>query len=71
MAAKLDSANEAVIAALESCTQEQLGKKCEGEGWTPTVAAHHVATSHEGICGLAMLHRQRPAASGRSPCTWR
>jgi hypothetical protein len=55
LAAKLDSANQAVIAALESCTQEQLGKTTEGEGWTPAVAGHHVATSHEGICGLAMM----------------
>jgi hypothetical protein len=55
LAAKLESANEAVIAALESCSEEQLGKTCEGEGWPVTVAAHHVATSHKGIAGLVML----------------
>ena len=55
LAAKLESANEAVIAALESCTQEQLGKQCEGEGWSPTVTAHHIATSHAGIGGLASM----------------
>jgi hypothetical protein len=55
LAAKLDSANAAVIAALESCSTEQLGKTCEGEGWPVTVAAHHIAVSHTGIAGLVQL----------------
>ena len=55
LAAKLESANAAVIAAFESCSDEQLGKTCESEGWPVTVAAHHVAMSHASIAGLAQL----------------
>ena len=55
LAAKLESANAAVIAALESCSDEQLKQTCAGEGWPVTVAAHHVATSHTGIGGLVQL----------------
>jgi len=53
LASKLESANAAVIAALESCTDEQLAKKCE-EGWSPACTGHHVALSHGGIGGLAI-----------------
>ena len=55
LAAKLESANAAVIAALERCSDEQLKRTCEGEGWPVTVAAHHVAVSHTGIAGLVKL----------------
>jgi hypothetical protein len=55
LASKLESANAAVIAAVERCSNEQLGKTCEGEGWPVTVAAHHVATTHASVAGLVQL----------------
>lgn len=55
LATAFENANNAVIAALESCSEEQLAQHCAGEGWPVTVAAHHVAVSHPSVLGLALL----------------
>jgi hypothetical protein len=55
LAADFESANNAVIAAVEGCSNDQWQAICKEEGWSVAVAAHHVAASHAGIMGLAQL----------------
>lgn len=55
LAAAFESANNAVIAAIEGCSNDQWQATCKSEGWSVAVAAHHVAASHTGIMGLAQL----------------
>jgi uncharacterized damage-inducible protein DinB len=55
LADRFEKANNAVIAAVERCSDEQWKKTCSEEGWSVAVTAHHVGVSHEGIAGLVNL----------------
>lgn len=54
-AAAFEQANDAVIAAVEGCSEEQVRTICEGEGWSVAVAAHHLATGHEALAGFVQM----------------
>jgi hypothetical protein len=54
LAAAFERANETVIAAIESCSDEQLRTSCDGEGWPVVVTAHHIALSYQPIAGLVV-----------------
>ncbi len=43
LAAHLDAINERVVAAVESCTDEQWRRPTAAEGWPVGVVAHHIA----------------------------
>jgi uncharacterized damage-inducible protein DinB len=57
LADRFEQANEAVIAAVERCSDTDWTATCDGEHWSVGVTAHHVATSYAGfqsiIQGLA------------------
>ena len=55
LAARLDSANAAVIAAVENCSPEEWNHLTPGEGWPVGVTARHIAISHLPIMGLVEL----------------
>ena len=55
LAAKLESANAAVIAAVESSSEEDWQRVTSSEEWTVGVTAHHIAVSHLPIMGLVEL----------------
>jgi hypothetical protein len=55
LASAFESANNAVIAAVEGCSADQWKATCQEEGWPVAVAAHHVAATHESIMGLVQL----------------
>ena len=54
LAAAFERANDAVIAAVERCSDEQLRAVCDGEGWPVVVTAHHLALSYQTIAGMAV-----------------
>ncbi len=60
LAATFEQANDAVISAVEGCTEDQLRNVCNGEGWSVAVAAHHIATAHASFAELL-----RQVANGR------
>jgi uncharacterized damage-inducible protein DinB len=47
LAQRLEQANGELIAAVERCSGEQWRARCEREGWSVNVTAHHVAVTHE------------------------
>jgi uncharacterized damage-inducible protein DinB len=53
LATTFERANDDVIAAVESCSDDQLRMTCEGEGWSVVVTAHHLALSYQAIAGMA------------------
>lgn len=55
LASAFEQANDAVIAALEGCSEDQVRTICEGEGWSVAVAAHHLATGHESLAGFVKM----------------
>lgn len=55
LATAFEQANNAVIEALEGCTDEQARAICDSEGWSVAVAAHHLAAGHEALAGFAQL----------------
>jgi hypothetical protein len=55
LAAKLESANAAVIAAVESSSDDEWRAICPAEGWSVGVAARHIAVSHLPIMGLVEI----------------
>jgi uncharacterized damage-inducible protein DinB len=52
LARRFEQVNDAMIATVESCSDEQWRKTCLGEQWSVGVTAHHVATAHGGIAGF-------------------
>ncbi len=52
LAERFEQVNNALIAAVERCSDEQWRKICSSEGWSVGVTAHHAGTSHEGIAGF-------------------
>src|SRR4051812_46344445 len=55
LASAFESANNAVIAAVEGCTPDQWKSTCQEEGWPVAVAAHHVAVTHPSVMGLVQI----------------
>ena len=55
LATAFEHANDALIAVIEGCTDDQVQKVCEAVGWSVAVAAHHVAASHASLGGLVHL----------------
>lgn len=55
LATTFEQANDALIAAVEGCTDEQVRQICDAEGWSIAVAGHHVAASYGSLGGLAQL----------------
>src|SRR5262249_31189539 len=54
LVACFEQANDALIAAVESCSDAEWRATCPAEGWTVGVAAHHVALSYPPISGLVL-----------------
>jgi uncharacterized damage-inducible protein DinB len=52
LADRFEQANEAVIAAVERCSDTDWATTCDGEHWSVGVTAHHVATSYAGFQGI-------------------
>ncbi|MEZ4726854.1 MAG: DinB family protein [Caldilineaceae bacterium] len=52
---RFEAANKAMINYVESCSEEELNKITDSEGWPVRVAANHIAVSHEPVVGLAQL----------------
>jgi len=52
LAASFERANDALIAVIEGCSEQQLRAECAGEGWPVVVTAHHVALAYPAIAGL-------------------
>jgi hypothetical protein len=55
LASKLESANAAVIDAVESSSEEDWKRLTPSEGWSVGVTARHIAISHLPIMGLVEL----------------
>jgi uncharacterized damage-inducible protein DinB len=53
LAARFEAANNALIDTVQQCSDDQWKKTCSGEGWSVGVTAHHVASSHGPVAGLA------------------
>jgi uncharacterized damage-inducible protein DinB len=53
LAHQLEQANHALIATIEGLTDAQWHAKTPGDGRSVGVVAHHVATSHKTVAGLA------------------
>lgn len=51
-AAQFEAINDAVIAAITGCTDEQWRQPCASEGWSVGVVAHHIAVVHRAFTGL-------------------
>jgi uncharacterized damage-inducible protein DinB len=52
LTASFERANDALIDAIEGCSEQQLRAECAGEGWPVVVTAHHVALAYPAIAGL-------------------
>jgi uncharacterized damage-inducible protein DinB len=52
LAKRFEQANEHVIGAVESCSDEQWRRTCAGEQWSVGVTAHHIGTSYVPIAGI-------------------
>jgi hypothetical protein len=52
LAKRFEQTNDEVIAAVQSCSDEQWRKTCSGEQWSVGVTAHHIGTSHVPIAEL-------------------
>lgn len=44
-------ANAELVAFIQTCSDEEWGRTCEGEGWPVNVVAHHIAWGHEVSAG--------------------
>jgi hypothetical protein len=55
LAEQFENANNALIATIEGCTDEQVRQVCEGEGWSVAVAAHHIAATHTALGQLVQM----------------
>ena len=53
LAHQLEQANHALIATIEGLSDAQWHAKTPGDGRSVGVVAHHVATSHKTVAGLA------------------
>ena len=55
-AKQLEEANAALIAEVEKCPEEKWSAaRTKPEGWPACVVAHHIASSHGSVSGLAMM----------------
>lgn len=52
---RFNAANAQMISYIEGCSEADLDRVTEGEGWSVRVAAHHIAASHEPVAGLVQL----------------
>lgn len=52
---RFNTANAELISYIEGCSEADLDRVTEGEGWSVRVAAHHIAASHEPVAGLVQL----------------
>jgi hypothetical protein len=52
LAKRFEQTNEQVIAAVQSCSDEQWRNTCSGEQWSVGVTAHHIGTAYGPIAGL-------------------
>ena len=52
LATQLESANNALIAAVEAMPDSQWQAACPDDGRSAGVVAHHVASSHQSIAGM-------------------
>src|SRR4051812_40097971 len=52
LAASFERANDAVIAAIEGCSESQLRAACDGETWPVVVTAHHVAVTYPAFADM-------------------
>ena len=55
LAEQFEGANNALIATIEGCTDEQFRKVCDGENWSVAVAAHHIAMTHTALAQLVQM----------------
>lgn len=55
LATQLETANAAVIAAVEGCSDEQWKRITESEQWPVGVTARHVAINHLPLAGFVEL----------------
>jgi uncharacterized damage-inducible protein DinB len=55
LATAFENANNALIAAVEACTDEQWRQTTSAEGWSVGVTAHHVASSQQPIAGFVQM----------------
>jgi hypothetical protein len=52
LAKRFEQTNDEVIAAVQSCSDEQWRRTCSGEQWSVGVTAHHIASSHQPVAEL-------------------
>ena len=52
LARRFEQTNQEVIAAVQSCSDEQWRKTCSGEQWSVGVVAHHIGSSHVPVAEL-------------------
>lgn len=52
LAKQFEALNAGLIGAVEACSDAAWNSTSEAEGWTAAALAHHIAVSHEGICGM-------------------
>jgi hypothetical protein len=55
LAERFTSFNNAMIAFVESCSDDDWRKVCEGEEWSVAVVARHVAAAHYSVLDLAKM----------------
>src|SRR5215210_2581451 len=55
LAAEFERANDELIATVEDLSDAQWRTRCEGEGWSVAVIAHHVAVGHAAIAEMLRL----------------
>src|SRR5947207_208150 len=53
-AKQLEEANAELIAMVESCPDSKWNARTGPEGWPVNVLAHHIASGHSGISGMAL-----------------
>lgn len=63
LAKRFEQTNDEVIAAVQSCSDEQWRRTCSGEQWSVGVTAHHIGVSYGPIAELV----QRLATGQRVP----
>ncbi|HET8630214.1 MAG TPA: DinB family protein [Thermomicrobiales bacterium] len=52
LAAEFEAVNDALIATVERCTDEEWRRPSAEEGWPVGVVAHHIASVHHDFIGL-------------------
>ena len=55
LAEKVKAFSSELTAFVESCSDEDWGKTCSGEGWPINVVARHIAAGHYGALNLAKM----------------